>query len=466
MTSPIFPDIDSFIYVKFELNGKLIWWPSTVKEISSMGSLRRKTLKVFGKLCYQEFKQDSAEYKEEMGTVHFLTDKLLHIIDGDGHFLSEASWRYNFDVPNCNDPRALRQLQVQSPHGSNMESTKHRPNNIMFARAQTTETLGRESDPITNPLHSSDITMMKEPFTHFKRIEQRLCYLEQESDMRLQQSIKQVWSENILSLQYTIRRKILDTMQRPLNTNRQRVKSLHSNVFQPQTHRFTFDCNYSLFAHILQDIIQQYANTKTVLFKPVTLLGHIPASSTGPLHIIFRRFKDLASWFHVRDSNDLTRLLFRYSKSSATTAVGILGSTIYNEQNNNEGIDVFVGKSSSTHTELEKDFSHLDSEEDFSFCLKTKRWDSANNKFVDNFKKIPKLPNISASSDFLVDSNNYFQLIWEVIPTSTRAVWSADSMFTQSTILGTLSVILPSAEFYGRDLVNQVSAEDFYNSHQ
>ena len=168
-------------------------------------------------------------------------------------------------------------------------------------------------------------------------------------------------------------------MQRPLIVNKARFKSLHSNIFQPQQVRFTFDCTYALFTHILREIKQQYHSTDTILYHPSTLFGHIPSSSTGPLQIIFRRFKDLAKWFHVQDQSDITRLLYRYSKSSSMTAVSVLGSTIYDESKDNEGIDVFLGKSSSVHNKAAENQKDLDQEDDVSFCLPTKEWDSANN---------------------------------------------------------------------------------------
>ena len=97
-----------------------------------------------------------------------------------------------------------------------------------------------------------------------------------------------------------------------------------------------------------------------------------------------------------------------------------------------------------------------------TFRLETSEWDDVNDCFKHSFRKIKQTPDITVDSDTCSLINNYFQVIWTGLPLSTRSQWLADSTYTGSTILRTLTVVLPSIEIQGVTILNQL---DIRTSH-
>ena len=257
------------------------------------------------------------------------------------------------------------------------------------------------------------------------------------------------------ALKYSLRRKVLDYMQRPLQTYRPRLKTPYSGCFQTHTIRVSIDCDYKQFTNLLRDTRDNFGHNNELLYHPPLLQSHYPTYSTGPLQIIFRAFHTMAKWLLINDSQDIRRLLCKVSRTRHLSAAVLLGSTIFGEGQGEQGIDFFLGYSSNSKLSTNVTNNNENSPSPV-FRLETDEWDDVNDSFQHTFKKIIHSPDLTVDSDTCNLSNNYFQLIWTALPLQTRSQWSADSTYTGSTLLGTLSLVLPSIEIQGVSMLDQL----------
>ena len=440
------PPVGAHLEVKFDLDGEHIWWPATVQQVTTTGSRKRKTQKVYSTLWYSKITTKSSDYKEESGRVQFISSSELHVLQHDGEDTIEASWRFDFRVPNITDQRVNHYKTYNTRKTTNI--SEQDPN-------------GRKDINVTEDVNDVNLLQSQDHDVKGADVVQRLTYLEQQVKELRQDSTLQFWSGRVACFKYSARKRLLDFMQRPFVANRSRQKTSFSNIFQHSTIRLKLDCDYELFTHLLRDIGQNQLLQGQVVLHPKRLNEKIPAASAGPLRLAFRSFSDLTTWLCITAEEDISRMLLRHSKTGTPTAVSILGSTVYNAQHIEERLEIFTGESSSTFGTIEND-KNADASNSIPqrrkvFQLRTKEWDFVNNKFKHPFKVASVRPSISTTSSLQPESNNYFQVIWNSVPRSNRPIWSADSIFTSSTILGTVELVLPTAELYGRDAVSRIT---------
>lgn len=451
-----------FIEVLFQLDGEHLWWPAFIKNICTTGSTRRNTVKVYGHIIYKATKIKSADYNEENGKVQFTSDKLLHVLDTNGNVESETSWRYDFTVPiqtdykltyYCEDERSpVHSTHMGSTPVHNIHKTTHEP-----VRNLATQNIdnGRVYNEVTGNTISNSDTVQVEVMTHFQN---RVTALETMMRQSNEANIHEVWLNRLEVCKYTLRKKTLDLLQRPFTANRHKKKTPYSNVFQEHTIRIPISCDYQQFKFLLQDILSKYSVDSEVYIYPTALKTTQPNCATGPLHIVFRSLKDLAKYINITSDDDLLQMQFRRGKGKYSSAVSVLGSTINNHEDNTEGIDFFVGSSSSSFGQ-DSDPSQPACKSTLVYRLDTKAWDSVNNRFEHDFTTFNLRPSISPTDSFCIDSNKYFQMIWTHQPAPYRSTWSADSTFTGNIILGQLTLVLPTAEFYGRHTTSNIRFE-------
>ena len=444
-----------FIDVHFVLDNKTIWWPSFVDNVYTTGSLKRNTLKIYGSLIYKDLHTDSADYKEEKGKVQFKSHSILTLLDANGHEDCETSWRYNYNVPKVKDYKVKYNVSSGAPHSiTNTMSTK-----MAIAKNRDINTTPRAEGEVTaleGNTQSLDLRLTKDASDELQNLKNRITAVEAYYGHVTQDRIKELWRGRVDTFKLTLRKRILEYMQRPLVLNRSRQKTSFSNVFQHFTIKIPIACDFQLFKILLQDIKENYAMDEQIFLKPNSLKTSLPNHTTGPLQVAFKSFRDLAKWFHVTSEDDLLNLQFRKGKGPLSTAVSILGSTVYDPEDNSTGIDIFVGSSSSAFGQSTEFETGTDNNASSVYRLVDKEWDSGNNRFENDFTTIQARPLISVSDTLAVDSNMYFQIVWNYLPVATRSLWSADSTFTGSITLGTLTVILPSAELFGRNTLSNL----------
>lgn len=441
----------TFIDVHFVLENKTIWWPSYVENVYTTGSLKRNTLKVYGSLVYKDLTTTSAVYKEEEGKVQFKSDTLLILLDSNGHEDCETSWRYNYIVPEAQDYKVKYCSHTAVPNSHSFIISNKLASTHGFGHTMRHQDQG-EGMSLEGTTHSPTVEQDTNASAEIQDLKSRITALEVYYGHVTQQRIKELWTTRIDTFKLTLRKRVLDYMQRPLVLNRSRQKSSFSNIFQHNTIKIQIACDFQLFKILLQDIKDNYESSEQILFKPKGLSTSLPNHTTGPLQVIFRSFRKLANWFHITSEDDLVNLHFRTGKGTMSSAVSILGSTVYDPEDNSTGIDIFVGSSSSNfgqETEVQNNSSQV-------YRLVDKEWDSVNNRFENDFTRIHARPTVSASDILAVDSNNYFQIVWNYLPATTRSSWTADSTYTGPITLGTLTLILPSAELYGRNTISNI----------
>ena len=445
----------SFIDVHFVLDNETIWWPSYVENVYTTGSLKRNTLKVYGSLIYKDLTTSSAVYKEEKAKVQFKSDRILILLDTNGQEECDTSWRYNYNVPEAEDYKLKYNLSNGGPDTAlnSIPTEMAINNNAGKNNPQPQQSEGLSLEGNTQTLA---IELNKEASGELQSLKNRITALEVYYGHVTKERIKELWLGRTDTFKLTLRKRFLDYMQRPLVLSRSRQKTSFSNVFQHNTIKIPIACDFQFFKVLLQNIKENYKTDEEIFLKPQILKTSLPNHTTGPLQVVFRSFSDLAKWIHVNSQDDLLNLHFRKGKGTLSTAVSILGSTVYDPDNDSTGIDIFVGSSSSTFGQDIECDTVTDNNTSQVYRLVDKEWDSGNNRFENDFRTIQARPLISASDSFAVESNMYFQLVWNYLPVPSRSSWSADSNYTGSVTLGTLTVILPSAELYGRNTISNL----------
>ena len=257
------------------------------------------------------------------------------------------------------------------------------------------------------------------------------------------------------TMKYSLRRKLLEYMQRPLQAYRPRIKTPYSSCFQTHTIKISIDCDYKQFINLLQDTRDNFGQANALLYHPSFLQRYSPTYSTGPLQIIFRTFHTMAKWLLINDNQDIRRLICKVSRTRHASAAILLGSTVFEEVQGEQEIEFFLGHSSNTklNTSLP---SNNENSHPTTFRLDTSEWDDVNDCFKHRFRKIMQTPCVTVDSETCTLMNNYFQLFWTALPLTTRSQWSADSTYTGSTLLGTLTLVLPSIEIQGAAMLDQL----------
>lgn len=450
------PQENNFIRVQFELNGSKIWWPAQITEISCQGSRRRHTLKVVGTLLYNEISSITVNYKEETGAVRFINDSFLNILDADGNNTTDASWHYDFNVPTETSTKyahinnIVAKESTTDPNGSTMQTLEAEqvgstiPNIVELGAHQ-----GTEKNVVDNTITSGSLAI------ELGKLQGRVDTLEKQLSSSCVSRMAKVDEHYTTTMKYSLRRKLLEHMQRPLQAYRPRLKTPYSGCFQAHTIKITIDCDYKQFTNLLRDTRDNFGQADELLYHPTFLQHHSPTYSIGPLQIIFRTFDTMAKWLLISDRQDIDKLLCRVSRTRHLSAAIVLGSTIFDAQESGQGIEFFSGNSSNSglHSTLPDSTENTSAT---SFRLETTEWDDVNDCFMHSFKKIRRNPDITVDNETCSLINNYFQVIWTGLPLSTRSQWSADSTYTGSTILGTITVVLPSIEIQGINMLDQL----------
>ena len=456
------PTKGQFIVVLFQLDGEHLWWSGFINKLFTTGSPKRNTIKVYADIIYKATKTKSADYKEETGKVQFTSNKLLQVLDSDGNAESETSWRYDYTVPvqtdfklnyYCeNEQSSVLDQHMGTTPPQDINTTPQEP--IHNLETQSADN-GRVYNEVTgNTLNRVDILQVE----IVKQFQNRITMLETMIRQSNEDKVREVWLNRLEVCKYSLRKKVLDILQRPFSSTRQKIQTPYSNVYQQHTIRIPISCDYQQFKFLLQDIISKYSIDSEVYVYPTSLKHTLPNYATGPFHIIFKHLKDLAKYINITSDNDLLQMQFRQGKGKDSSAVSVLGSTINNHEDSTEGIDFFVGSSSSSFGQ-HSDPSQSTCKSTTVYRLDTKAWDSVNNRFEHNFTKFNLRPTISPTDSFSLDSNKYFQMIWTHQPVPSRSTWSAESTFTGNIILGQLTLVLPTAEFYGRHTTSNIRFE-------
>lgn len=453
------PTIGLFVQVLFQLDGENIWWPGYIDHIYTTGSSKRNTVKVYGDIIYKATKTKSAEYNEERGKVLFKTDNLLHILDANENTEAETTWRYNFIVPVENDYKVHyynlsgQSCKVNTEQDSSLDNEQVTGNDVT-SRGKELEIAqnGRGSIEHTGNTINNTAVLQAEAFI---QLQERVLKLEAMLNWSNKENVREVWLNRLELCKYILRKKTLDIMQRPFLATRPKKQTSFSNIYQEHTIRISIACDYLQFKFLLQDVISKYSLNNQVYLYPAYLNSTQPNCATGPLHIVFKQLKDLANYINITSDVDLLQMQFRRSKGNDSSAVSILGSSINDHDDNGQGIDFFVGSSSSSFgQDCDPTLSTL--EATTVYRLDNKAWDTVNNRFEHNFNKLTLRPTINLTDSVPIDSNKYFQLIWTHQPVPHRSTWSADSTFTGNIILGQLTLVLPTAEFYGRHTTSTI----------
>ena len=450
------PEQNNFIRVQFELNGTTLWWPSRVTEMSSNGSRRRQTLKVSATLLYNEIKDSTVDYKEETGDVMFINSSILSILDVDGNEATEASWHYDFNVPTQNSTKYAHIINDMAKNSTTV-SNGPRIDNLQTEQIGLTTPTHAPTAAIPTTEHSALQNTVTTPLMEIElgKLHGRVESLVKQLSSSCVSSLAKVEDYYITTLKYSLRRKFLEYMQRPLQTYRPRLKTPYSGCFQPHTIRVSIDCDYKQFTHLLRDTRDNFGHSHELLYYPTLLHTHSPTYSTGPLQIIFRTFNAMAKWLLINDSHDIRKLICKVSRTRNLSAAVLLGSTVFGEEQGEQGIDFFPGYSSNSKLTTSPPNNNESSPSTF-FRLETSEWDDVNDSFKHVFTKIMNSVDLTVDSDTCTLSNNYFQLIWTALPLTPRSQWSADSTYTGSTLLGTLSLVVPSIEIQGVSMLDQL----------
>ena len=148
--------------------------------------------------------------------------------------------------------------------------------------------------------------------------------------------------------------------------------------------------------------------------------------------------------------------MVRFISSPRYTAVAMLGATLYDAHDKDDGIEIYFGFScnkknmrESTSTGIVDNFE-VSSQVASVVHLPNKHWDEDNMRFQRVFEhNRMETPNMKDICDVDLSSNRFFGLMWKSHPTSIRSISSADALHTGDVILGTLTLSLPSAEIIG-----------------
>lgn len=445
------PNVGSSVEVQFHINKNLLWWPAQVCTTSFHGSEKRGTNKVTGTLLYDAKIINSVEYKQEIGRVLFKDKSILFVLDANSNKETEASWR-----------------TVRNNSGEN--NSNHLASFI--TTGSTTPTLTPAENPQNSLKNSTNTTQFILPsgsnhslVTYdVGRLIGRLDYMERQVTLLHSQQCFAVTQHYLTSFKYSLRRKLLEYMQRPIQTYRPRQKTAFSNCFQDHLINLSVDCDYKMFIDIFKDITDKSDFNSNIHIYPSSFKDNQPSFSTGPIHIIFATFRDLANWIGVKDDDDLTKLLYKKSRLKHLSAATLLASTVFEKKENDNAIHVFLG-SSADAISSDESCGRGHSPVSAGYTLRSEEWDAVNDRFKNNFTKSQYQPRVTQNQD-ISSTTHYFQLVWRGLTTSARSTWSLDSTHTGAIILGTLGLHLPSVELQGRHMLHQlgvnslVSAED------
>ena len=462
--------------VRFEFEERPVWWPATIITLNTSGSIKRKTMKLSAAVVYDTFQFDSTNYKEEKGRVMFLTDNLLSTMDDDGNLLSQASWKYNFNVPLQTEKRTAVPGLYVNPNPPTVRTVENSAyDNLVQGQTRRSFNLvgsnGRVDEKnlittiewyVSDKILKLSSSLYDEPF--LKDMRSRISALEKHFESTINNKLKSVWKNRCSVQKHIQRQKLLDYMRRPFAVSTGRQKHYFSGVFQTHVIKISTDCDYKLFTSLMKDIKGEYENTNKVRFWPDSTRYTIPNASKGPIHVMFLKFLDLAKWLGVTSKGDLIHMLYRSKKTSSNMAISMLGSAVYDAAEEEGKVQLFSGYSS---TKFALNIKTEDEELVGASELSSKKWDNDHNRFSYYFTSTRLRPNICLSAESEPCPERHFLLSWKAIPTPARTIWSQDSVYTDSTILGTLTLVLPSAELMGRDAVTHVKIlEEYFDDDQ
>ena len=471
------PTVGCYIMVRFKFEQRTVWWPGTVLSLNTSGSKKRNTMKLSAAVIYDTFQFESTTYHEEKGRVMFLTSNLLSTMDDDGNLLSQASWKFNYNVPLLTEKRTAVPGLYVKPNPPTVRTVDNSAyDNIVQRQARSSFNLldsnGRVDETkliemikwyVCDEVLKFSTSLHQEPF--LKDMKSRISALEKHFESSINNKLTAVWKNRCSVQKHMLRQKLLDYhMRRPFAVSTARQKHYFSGVFQSHVIKISTDCDYKLFTSLVEDIKATHENTNKVRFWPDSIKYTIPNASKGPIHVMFLKFLDLAKWLGVTSKADLIHMLYRSKKTSSSMAISMLGSAVYDAGEEEGKVQLFTGYSSS------KFASNIKTEDDQTVGasqLSSKKWNNDHNRFAYFFTSARLTPNISLSADSEPCPERHFLLSWKALPTPARTIWSQDSVYTDSTILGTLTLVLPSAELMGRDAVTHVKMlEEYYDDDQ
>ena len=149
----------------------------------------------------------------------------------------------------------------------------------------------------------------------------------------------------------------------------------------------------------------------------------------------------------------LLRMILRQTNTIKNTAVSILGSTIYESEKNNEPIIVYLGQSAgnvkSSAQGILDGCTITSGQSSAAVFIPSKQWDDGNLNFTSCFKMGTVPADVMTIRDFNGRCNQFFGVTWTADSIRSNNYWSADSNYVGSTILGTFTMYLPSAEIMG-----------------
>jgi len=303
----------------------------------------------------------------------------------------------------------------------------------------------------------------------FEGVIQRIESLENRIEGLSTCSHLEVWNGRVNALKSLFKMKFLDYVKRPLGKScTEHSKLYYSDVLKERLVRITVDCDYELFSMLHRSLKRDFwpasasSQESSLQFLPKVFNKITPPFYNSRITVVFKRFNDLQAWMGITDELDKSLLLFRSSTRPSYTAASVFGSLQLCTENRNKPVNVFVGQSATREPKDEEgsEMTESQTEQVHSLYLGTGQWDDRTMSFTEQWSmRKDNCPHYNLDEDGL-NNINYFGLVWEPRSISTRSGWSAETMFNGGLILGSLSLNLPTVEFYNATAVhimNQLS---------
>ena len=437
----IIPTEDEEILIKFSLDGRIHWWPATILHYLPKCNSKQGQ-KTKAKVKYHTF----LDYKEETGIVKFTKAFELDILDAKGKIYGSASWKLPGNTSSSNSEESNK--TYSSTYSTVTPSHGHQP--------------GEFDSRASVPTDSSKIRIDLPSRNYFELAVQRIDVLEHRLENISSFKHDEVWNGRVDAIKKLFKMKLLDYVKRPLSKPSCETNQLfYSSALRERQVRIAIDCDYELFSNIHRALKRDFSpvnsagGDREVQFLPKSFSLITPTFFHSRVDIIFSSFDDLQAWMGITDDVDKKLLLFRSSTRNNFTASSVFGSLQISNEDKEKPVNVFIGQTTKRDPGLQnvEQISENVTTNGDVLHLGTGLWDETTMSFTNQWviKKLT-LPAYDLKKDDLCKVN-YFGLVWEPRNIPGRSIWSAETLFNGSIILGTLSLVLPTVEFFNKTAV-------------
>lgn len=320
--------------MKWDVDGKSVWWPATVTSISNSGSSRNAIL------FYHKYAKYEATDAAVLFTTSSTKQRFVRSVDGGDHNESDtSSWVYSdeclTDEANSSDRRAMRPTKqrssllttVHNATGQKAHSNYRRSTKAAKSSSHNevgNRVCGASSKPVKSEEEAASEQQKEDLSLRIQLLERRVQDLSSKGSA--------VISSNTLSVIVSLRWALLRSLDKPLRPAMQ--PSLDQYGVAPQELSVTAQCDYQTFREIAAVLAKEHkclsinSSNSRVAFSPTFQTTQSGSSASDNMNILFSSLADITTFLRIRDDSDYDKILSKEVISESKNILRILGTYV------------------------------------------------------------------------------------------------------------------------------------------